>query len=472
LQAQKSGLENRQGKLELSTQLLDLESRQLSARSGLTEAVNGLEQQRLEFLMSQAEITDNTTQKESLKTQLYQQQLVALSRSQYAQQQSFEISQKQKQIELDKQEIQAKIATFEAEANIAKAKADNGSAQQISALEAVYKLRQDALIQVTKMRTAEGQIANLERQKLGFEQLSAREKLQQTNQLEKMRQVYEANNKAIEKTNSLEKERSAQQSLDTSGGLSWVDKAGPAWFENATNSFQKAAADYLASLVPPNLTPIVPDKPKSDLLTQQGKTPNTPQQLANMQIAAQNVYLTGTIAEIQKPADWVSKTLGDINTPTTQAQPMDANAQREAAKAKIQQAEGALSNAIARANAEKPNIDPQEAARQGAVAGQAAREYAAQIRADLKSGVLKNEVTGKTVALNLPPSLTELAANLTKAQAALKEIKDPVTMESIYKLMEEIKTILTNQSTGNLTVVSQNPVTECGEILTALTRRR
>ena len=466
LQVQKSGLENRQGKLELSSQLLDLESRQLSARSGLTEAVNGLEQQRLEFLMSQAEITNNTAQKEGLKTQLYQQQLVALYRSQQAQQQSFEISQKQKQIELDKQEIQAKIATFEAEANIAKAKADNGSAQQISALEAVHKLRQDGLNQVGKMRTAEGQIANLERQKLGFEQLSAREKLQQTNQLEKMRQVYEANNKAIEKTNSLEKERN-QQSSDTSGGLSWVDKAGPAWFENAKNSFQKAADDYLATPVTP-VALITPDKPKSDLLAQQGKTPDTPQQLANMQIAAQNVYLTGTIAENKPAVDGVNA--GAI--PLIPATGVDADIQREAAKAKIEQAQNALSEAIARANAQKPNIDPQEATRQGAVAGQAAREYAAQIRADLKSGVLKNEVTGKTVALNLPPSLAELAANLTTAQAALKEIKDPVTMESIYKLMGEIKTILSNQSMGNLTVVSQNPVADCGEILSALTKRR
>ena len=474
LQAQKSGLENRQGKLELSTQLLDMESRQLSARSGLAEATNGLEQQRLEFLMSQAEITGNTTQQESLKTQLYQQQLAALDRSQQAQQQSFEISQKQKQIELDRQEIQAKIATFEAEANIAKAKADNSSAQQISALESVYKLRQEALGQLGQMRTAEGQIANLERQKLGVEQLSAREKLRQTNQLEKMRQAHEANNKAIEKTNSLEKERS-QQSSDTSGGLSWVDKAGPAWFENAKNPFEKAAEDYFAASVPPNLAPIAPDALRTDpLATQQGKTPNTPQQLANMQIAAQNVYLTGTIAETQKPADWISKTLADINTPIAPTQPIDAAGQREAAKAKIEQAQSALSAAISRQNTEGRSltIDPAEAARQGLQAAASARDFAAQIRADLKSGALKNQTNGQLVALNLPPTLAELASNLANAQAALKEIKDPVTVESIYNSIEEIKGILKNLPTGNLTVVSQNPVAECGEILNALTRRR
>ncbi|TAG98733.1 MAG: hypothetical protein EAZ18_00210 [Oscillatoriales cyanobacterium] len=486
LQAQKSGLENRQGKLELSNQLLDLESRQLSARSGLTEAVNGLEQQRLEFLMSQAEITGNTAQKESLKTQLYQQQLVALDRSQQAQQHSFEISQKQKQIELDKQEIQAKIATFEAEANIAKAKADKSSAQQISALEAVYKLRQDSLSQIGRMRTVEGQIVTMERQKLSVEQLSAREKLRQTNQLEKMRQVYEANNKAIEKTNSLEKERSAQQSSDTSGGLSWVDKAKPAWFEGATNSFQKATEAYLLSSASPpsDLAPVAPTTPVAPVVPV-NKTPDTPQQLANMQIAAQNVYLTGAIAEAKNPADEQLRkealsqlgqmregySVNPANTPIVPTQPMDANAQREAAKAKIEQAQIALSEAIARANAQKP-IDPQEATRQGAIAGQAAKEYAAQIRADLQSGVLKNQVTGKTVALNLPPSLTELAANLTKAQTALKEIKDPVTLESIYKLMGEIKEMLGKQSFGNLTVVSQNPVAECSEILNALITRR
>lgn len=453
LQAQKSGLENRQGKLELSTQLLDMESRQLSARSGLTEATNGLEQQRLEFLMSQAEITGNTAQQESLKTQLYQQQLAALDRSQQAQQQSFEISQKQKQIELDRQEIQAKIATFEAEANIAKAKADNSSAQQISALESVYKLRQEALGQLGQMRTAEGQIANLERQKLGVEQLSAREKLRQTNQLEKMRQAHEANNKALEKTNSLDKERS-QQSSDTSGGLSWVYKAEPAWFENAKNPFEKSAEDYFAASIPSNLAPITPDALRTDpLATQQGKTPNTPQQLANMQIAAQNVYLTGTIA------------------PT---QPIDAAGQREAAKAKIEQAQSALSAAISRQSTEGRSvaIDPAEAARQGSQAAASARDFAAQIRAGLKSGVLKNQTNGQLVALNLPPTLAELASNLVNAQAALKEIKDPVTVESIYNSIEEIKGILKNLPTGNLTVVSQNPVAECGEILNALTRRR
>ena len=470
LQVQKSGLENRQGKLELSTQLLDMESRQLSARSGLAEATNGLEQQRLEFLMSQAEITGNTTQQESLKTQLYQQQLAALDRSQQAQQQSFEISQKQKQIELDRQEIQAKIATFEAEANIAKAKADNSSAQQISALESVYKLRQEALGQLGQMRTAEGQIANLERQKLGVEQLSAREKLRQTNQLEKMRQAHEANNKALEKTKELEK-----KPIDTSGGLSWVDKAGPAWFENAKNPFEKSAEDYFAASIPSNLAPITPDALRTDpLATQQGKTPNTPQQLANMQIAAQNVYLTGTIAETQKPADWISKTLADVNAPIAPTQPIDAAGQREAAKAKIEQAQSALSAAISRQNTEGRSltIDPAEAARQGLQAAASARDFAAQIRADLKSGVLKNQTNGQLVALNLPPTLAELASNLANAQAALKEIKDPVTVESIYNSIEEIKGILKNLPTGNLTVVSQNPVAECGEILNALTRRR
>jgi|GEM_PF-5620913 len=465
LQAQKSGLENRQGKLELSNQLLDLESRQLSARSGLTEATNGLEQQRLEFLLSQAEITGNTAQKESLKTQLYQQQLAALDRSQQAQQQSFEISQKQKQIELDRQEIQAKIATFEAEANIAKAKADNSSAQQISALEAVYKLRQDALSQVGQMRTAEGQIAQLERQKLGVEQLSAREKLRQTNQLEKMRQAHEANNKALEKTKELEK-----KPINTSGGITWMDQAEGPWFENAKNPFQETADNFFAASVPPDLAPIAPDALKTDPLVT-GKTPDTAQQLANMQISAQNVYLTGTVAEAQKPADWLSQTLADINAPVAQVQPMDATAQREAAKAKIEQARSALSAALARQN-QPVNVDPTEATRQGLEAAASARDFAAQIRADLKSGVLKNQVTGRTVPLNLPPTLAELASNVAKAEAALKEIKDPVTLDSIYKSMEEIKGILKNLPTGNLTVVSQNPVAECGEILNALTRRR
>ncbi|MEG5173284.1 hypothetical protein [Microcoleus sp. B3-D7] len=467
LQAQKSGLENRQGKLELSNQLLDLESRQLSARSGLAEATNGLEQQRLEFLMSQAEITGNTAQQESLKTQLYQQQLAAIDRSHQVQWQSFEISQKQKQIELDRQEIQAKIAAFEAEANIAKAKADNSSPQQISALESVYKLRQEALGQLGQMRTAERQIANLEQQKLNTEQLSAREKLRQTNQLEKMKQAYDANNKALEKKKELEK----PEPINTSGGITWMDQAESPWFENAKNPFQETAENFFAASIPPDLAPIAPDALKTDpLLT--GKTPDTAQQLANMQVTAQNVYLTGTVAEAQKPADWLSQTLADISAPVAQSQPMDTTAQREAAKAKIEQARSALSAALARQNAETVNIDPAEAARQGLDAAASARDFAAQIRADLKSGVLKNQVTGRTVSLNLPPTLAELASNVAKAEAALKEIKDPVTLDSIYKSMEEIKGILKNLPTGNLTVVSQNPVAECGEILSALTRRR
>jgi hypothetical protein len=39
-------------------------------------------------------------------------------------------------------------------------------------------------------------------------------------------------------------------------------------------------------------------------------------------------------------------------------------------------------------------------------------------------------------------------------------------------MMGEIKEILTKQSIGSLTVVSQNPVAECGEILNALSRRK
>lgn len=479
LASQKASLENRQGKLELSNQLLDLESRKMSARSGLTEATNGLEQQRLEFLISQAEITGNASQSEQLKTQLYQQQLTALDGSQAAQQQSFEISQKQKQIELDKQEIQAKIATFEADAVVAKAKADNNSSAQINALEAVYKLRQDALAQVGQMRTAEGQIANLERQKLSVEQLSAREKLRQTNQLGIMRKAHEANNKAIGKGNDLQKEGTANsakssESINTSGGLSWVDKAGPAWFEGAKNPFQQAAEDYLATNLPPAEIPPVGSSPIGTIADPTKQlTPETAQQLTNMNISAQNVYLTGKQAQTAEVGNWLNDTIAGLGTSAT-APTVSVEGQREAAKARVEQAQSALQSAIARQNAEGRSltIDPAEAARQGLAAAASARDYAAQIRADLKSGALKNEVSGRTTTLNLPPTLGDLAANLASAQAALKEIKVPVTVESIYKLMGEIKEILSKQSIGNLTVVSQNPVAECGEILSALAKRR
>lgn len=479
LASQKASLENRQGKLELSNQLLDLESRKMSARTGLTEATNGLEQQRLEFLISQAEITGNTNQSEQVKAQLYQQQLAALDRSQIAQQQSFEISQRQKQIELDKQEIQAKIATFEAEAAVAKAKVENNSTAQISALEAVSKLRQEALGQIGQMRTAEGQIANLERQKLSVEQLSAREKLRQTNQLEIMRKAHEANNKAIGKGNDLQKEAATKNTssgtADTSGGLSWIDKAGPAWFEGATNSFQKAATEYLAGNTQPldvkAVVPLNQGEVAGNGVKGGEVTPQTAQQLANMNVSAQNVYLNGKQqAQATEAGNW----LNDAVTNLGASIPASAESQRETAKARIAEAQNALQSAIAKTNAEARSltIDPAEAARQGLQAAASARDYAAQIRADLKSGTLKSQVNGVVTPINLPPTLADLAANLTTAQAALKDIKTPVTIESIYKLMEEIKTILNTQTPSNLTVISQNPVAECGEILSALSRKR
>lgn len=67
---------------------------------------------------------------------------------------------------------------------------------------------------------------------------------------------------------------------------------------------------------------------------------------------------------------------------------------------------------------------------------------------------------------------------------SLFKSKNSITLESVYNLLLEVKETQVKQQklieemsakllpVGNLTVVSQNPVAECGEILSVLTRRR
>lgn len=66
---------------------------------------------------------------------------------------------------------------------------------------------------------------------------------------------------------------------------------------------------------------------------------------------------------------------------------------------------------------------------------------------------------------------------------SLFKSEDSITLESVYTFLLEIKAtqakqqelieqLLTKLSANNLTVVSQTPVTECGEILSSITKRR
>lgn len=73
--------------------------------------------------------------------------------------------------------------------------------------------------------------------------------------------------------------------------------------------------------------------------------------------------------------------------------------------------------------------------------------------------------------------------NIKTFLQSLFKSKDSITLDLVYKLLLEVKETQAKQQkliegmsaqlpTNNLTVVSQKPVSECGNILNALTKRR
>ena len=212
LSVQKLPLEQQNNDLGIKSQDLELSGKKQTATAGVSDAQAKLDEQRLGFQLQQAELVGDSTKQEQLKESIYQKQLEHLSESQAQQRASVSITRQQQAVELERQEVMAKIAILEAEAALAKAKATGASEEEIAALTQALGFKNQALGQISKVKSAQAEINALDDEKLSIEQKTTRENLEQTRALEKQKA---ARQKAIEQIEEISKKEERASKLAT-----------------------------------------------------------------------------------------------------------------------------------------------------------------------------------------------------------------------------------------------------------------
>lgn len=457
--------------LDINSSSLQRQSNLLAAQSGVSDAINERDAQRLNYQLEIARTVGDATQEEQLKQAIYQQQVQALIQKQAVDRESLKISSEQKAIDLERQKIQAEIALLEAQANIEEAKVKGVSEDRLASLQKIADLRAKALGSVDADMSNQARINALENKRLSVQQQTALEQLQQSKNLEDLRKQQEALNKAKEDAaNKLKGDETTTPDGKT-------PPTPPAPIPSVTPDVYLSEADLKRKPVsgmtsmdypkPPGLTDFLAEfglgKTAADVAAEQQ------QAIQTATINAQSVYLNGQIlGQPQQP----KSDAGKISQPTT-TDP----------EARLKAANQAIDDYIANFNAEAE----QERLRSGLTAEQAtaggfqqaklAREEAARIRADLASGRLKTTQGNFTPEQMVTP-LQKLQQELNAAQKAVdqkkqSEKKDPA---KLYDLVAGIYGYLKQNGGGNsvdnLVIVSSDPTGDAREVLNQLTRSK
>ena len=512
LAAQKLELESQLNGLDSQKFGLDQQSRKQAAIGGVTSAVSDLDKQRLEFQLALADASGDATKSEQVKKQIYDQQVASLAVQQQAQQQSLAISQKQQAIELQRQKIQAQIALFESQAAVEKAKATGAAPRELAALKQVQGFREQALAQVGESEKAQGEINSLEQQRLSIEQQGGRERLSQQQQLEEVR-------------------KAAQAKKDSAGNVGSTNVQSISEFD----AFGNRRSTSTPALDQTKVAKEVEDKRQQQTLTVTAQTAIIQalgavqaEGLKGLGFEASKVVPTAGMTSSSLPVVGNASAVPDVET----ANKALAEAQRAMKEyADKWNAEARASNdAAAREFAQKKGIDfSTEAGRVQAAIGAATESAAGGLReAELARKNLGQPLDGKLKAFEggqtpvseferLQKQLQDAKDSQTKAKAEsdkpqgleatvtriyeilakrlgdvaptnrppiapkldteAKQIKMSLeeTTGNIYKLLESMANTLTQNGKGgigNITVVAQNPVAECAELLSAISRRR
>jgi len=530
LAAQKLSLENELNTLDSQKFGLDQQSRKQAAAGGLTSAVSDLDKQRLEFQLALADASGDATRAEGIKKQIYDQQVASLAVQQQAQQQSLAISQKQQAIELQRQKIQAQIALFESQAAVEKAKATGAAPREIAALKQVQGFREQALAQVGESEKAQSEINQLEQQRLNIEQQGGRERLTQQQQLEEVRKAAQAKKDSagsLSSTSSVQssnvfdafgnakpaldqvkvakevEDKKQQQTLTVTAQTAIIQALGavqaeglkglgfeapkaapvaemtPDWLKGISAEIGKPL-EIAKSLpifdVPVDTVSAVPDVEtanKSLVAAQKAMEDYTKKW--NAEARAENELAARDFAK-RKGINFNTEE-GKVNAAIGTAEEATLGGLREA-KAAMEQFGKPVNGALKTFEGGQTPITELQRLQQQldeARGNQVKAEGEANKPKGLEATVTRiYEILAKRLGdvapSNQPPIAPKIDTEVKQITMSLEE-----TAGNIYNLLETISDKLTGMGkggVGNLTVVSQNPVAECAEILSALGRRR
>lgn len=512
LAAQKLELESQLNGLDSQKFGLDQQSRKQAAIGGVTSAVSDLDKQRLEFQLALADASGDATKSEQVKKQIYDQQVASLAIQQQAQQQSLAISQKQQAIELQRQKIQAQIALFESQAAVEKAKATGAAPREIAALKQVQGFREQALAQVGESEKAQGEINSLEQQRLSIEQQGGRERLDQQQQLEEVRKTAQAKKDSASNVGSANVQSSSE--FDAFGNRRSIsapaldqtkvakDIEDKRQQQTLTITAQTAIIQALGAVQAEGLKGLGFEASK--VVPTAGITPSSLPIVGNASAVPDVETANKALAEAQRAmkeyADkWNAEARASNDAAAREfAQKKGIDFSTEAGRvqaaigAATESAAGGLREAeLARKNLGQP-LDGKLKAFEGGQTPVSEFERLQKQLQDAKDNQIKTKAEsdkpqgleatvtriyeilakrlGDVAPTNRPPIAPKLDTEAKQIKMSLEE-----TTGNIYKLLESMANTLTQNGKGgigNITVVAQNPVAECAELLSAISRRR
>ena len=237
LEYQKSLNDINISKLDLVNKSYDNQSKIIESQQSLIQSGANLEKQKLDFQLELANRSGDVAKTEQLKAGIYLQQREEIIRQNEAQKISFELSQKQQEIELQKQYYQAQSAALEAQGNVSKAQALGVSGQQLTILEQQANLAQGQLDSIKNQFDATAKVNQNEAQRIGLENQIKLEQIEQQRQLE-------LQDLAVQKINqSFEKQKGELESINTQMDLNNSELDRQSSLLNATSGLNDATSN-------------------------------------------------------------------------------------------------------------------------------------------------------------------------------------------------------------------------------------
>ncbi|MFM6357785.1 MAG: phage tail tape measure protein, partial [Planktothrix sp.] len=202
---------------EIKTARNDFKLNELKAQETLTQSLNELDKQRLNFQLELSNRAQNSTQSEQIKLKIYEQQKKQLELQQQQQKDSISLSKEQQQLDIERKKLSADLAILEAQANLDKANASGASSDEIASLESVVAIRQKQRDLIDTEAESINKINALEGERIDIENKVKGEQLEQQRILELQDITVNRITQSLEYQKSLNDLKSSQLDLSNKG---------------------------------------------------------------------------------------------------------------------------------------------------------------------------------------------------------------------------------------------------------------
>ncbi|HIK16130.1 MAG TPA: phage tail tape measure protein [Leptolyngbyaceae cyanobacterium M33_DOE_097] len=176
--ASKAALQNQADSLGLSTSALSNQLTLLQAQESLSSALNGLQQQRLQYAIEDAKASGDKAAVEALQRQYFDDQQKALEQAFQNKLKTLEITSQQREQELEIAKVQSQIALLDAEAAVRKAEIAGATATEIEQLKQVVELQRERGNLLDQQARTNRQVADLQRQAAETENQQSKERIE------------------------------------------------------------------------------------------------------------------------------------------------------------------------------------------------------------------------------------------------------------------------------------------------------